>query len=458
MLTNLPELVIDKEKPFKNCQLEREGYANILTQIVSKFYNGGVVAVNGKWGTGKTTFVKMWRQSLENDGFITLYFNVWQDDYITDPLIGFIGQMRDICKTAVDNDKFSKLVDTASKIIVSAVPAILKGITKKYLGEVCANAVYDSISDVADSFKKEIENYQEQRNSIERFRKLLTELVASFGSDKPIVFMVDELDRCNPSYAVKVLERIKHLFDIPNVVFVLSIDKVQLCSSIRGYYGTDAINAEEYLQRFINLEYQLPEPNAEAFCKYLYKHYKYDAISFIHHEKGCFESFSCHLFRKMNLSLREMDRIYAHMRLVLQSYNDRQTIYVSVLLLLIYIRKIDIDFYNQIRNKSLALQDVVNYFESNKFKNIFVFDNKYDNAERYSLFTLVEFLTLYSNNRPNSQRLKLLSPDEKSLAFECNVLNKEKLLDVINNYIVSSSFESISVYFAHIELLTNLKE
>ena len=65
---------------------------------------------------------------------------------------------------------------------------------------------------------------------------------------------MDELDRCNPHYAVKVLERIKHLFCIPNIVFVLSIDKMQLANSVRGYYGSDFINAEEYLKETYNIE------------------------------------------------------------------------------------------------------------------------------------------------------------------------------------------------------------
>lgn len=461
MILNLPELKIEKENPFANCQLGREEYANVLTQIVSRFYEGGVVAINGKWGTGKTTFIRMWKQSLENNGFETLYFNVWQDDYITDPLIGLIAQMRKMCKTEENNEKFSKVVDSASKILASAVPAFLKGFTKKYLGDVCADAVYDSISNVTDSFKKEIEDYQEQRNSIEGFRQLLTEFVASFGSGKPVIFMVDELDRCNPSFAVKVLERIKHLFDIPNVVFVLSIDKVQLCSSIRGYYGTDAINAEEYLQRFINLEYQLPEPNSETFCKYLYKHYQYDTFFTncnlqLLEEGQLFESLSYRLFKKMNLSLREMDRIYAHMRLVLLSYDKRQILYPSVLLLLFYIKKTDLELYNQIKKRNLSLQDLIDRFESNRFKDIFVFDNSYDHSARHSLFVLIEFIYLYSNAGLGSQQLKVLSEDGKSLAFECKVMDKEKIFELTHLFTVS--FDSISLLFPHIELLTGLKD
>lgn len=461
MILNLPELIIEEGKPFMNCQLGREEYANILTQIVSRFHEGGVVAINGKWGTGKTTFVRMWKQSLEDNGFKTLYFNVWQDDYITDPLIGLIGQMRTMCESGDDNERFSKIVDVASKILTSAFPAILKGVVKKCVGDECADVVYDSINGVTDSYKKEIENYQNQRNSVEGFRQLVAEYVASFGSDKPVIFVVDELDRCNPGYSVKVLERIKHLFDIPNVVFVLSIDKVQLCSSIRGYYGTDAINAEEYLQRFINLEYQLPEPNPETFCKYLYKHYQYDTFftncNYQLLEEGrLFESLSLRLFKKMNLTLREMDRVYAHMRLVLLSYDKRQMFQPAVLLLLIYIKKIDLDFYNQIKKRNLSLQELVDCFESNRFKDIFVFDNPNDHSARQSLFVLVELIYLYSSAGLESQQFKVLSDDGKSLAFNCKVLDKEKILK--NAHLFTLSYNSMSHLFAHVELLTGLKE
>ena len=68
MISKLPEPIIDKEKPFKNCKLDRQQYADILTKVVSQNH-GCVFAIDGKWGSGKTTFVKMWKQSLVNQHF-----------------------------------------------------------------------------------------------------------------------------------------------------------------------------------------------------------------------------------------------------------------------------------------------------------------------------------------------------------------------------------------------------
>ena len=74
MISKLPEPIIDKEKPFKNCKLDRQQYADILTKVVSQNH-GCVFAIDGKWGSGKTTFVKMWKQSLVNQHFHVLYFH-----------------------------------------------------------------------------------------------------------------------------------------------------------------------------------------------------------------------------------------------------------------------------------------------------------------------------------------------------------------------------------------------
>lgn len=86
---------------------------------------------------------------------------------------------------------------------------------------------------IADSFDKVIDDFVEQCQSMEEFRKALENLVEFIAQDgKPLIFIIDELDRCNPRFAVKVLERVKHLFSVPNIVFILSIDKTQLCHSI----------------------------------------------------------------------------------------------------------------------------------------------------------------------------------------------------------------------------------
>lgn len=87
----------------------------------------------------------------------------------------------------------------------------------------------------------------------------------------PIVIIIDELDRCRPDYAVKTLETLKHFFDIPGFVFILSIDEKQLKSSVKKLFGTD--NFDGYKRKFINNSFILPKPNREDFTNYLYDIY-----------------------------------------------------------------------------------------------------------------------------------------------------------------------------------------
>src|SRR5690606_20239966 len=128
----------------------------------------------------------------------------------------------------------------------------------------------------SDVFENEVEDYEKKKKSISDFRQSLSEFIATTNDGKPLIFIVDELDRCRPDYAVSILEQIKHFCCVPNFVFVLSIDKEQLGCAIKGVYGSGDIDAEEYLRRFIDIEYSIPEPDVDVFYKYLYDYFKYD--------------------------------------------------------------------------------------------------------------------------------------------------------------------------------------
>ena len=102
----------------------------------------------------------------------------------------------------------------------------------------------------------------------------MLQIVAS-ESEKPIVIIVDELDRCRPSYAVEFLEVIKHFFDIVGLVFVLGVDKRQLASSVKSLFGHE-LDFDEYYRKFAHRNVTLPVKSQEAtahFCKQLVNEY-----------------------------------------------------------------------------------------------------------------------------------------------------------------------------------------
>ena len=85
------------------------------------------------------------------------------------------------------------------------------------------------------------------------------------ATGRPMVFIIDELDRCRPTFAIELLERVKHIFDVPNMVFAFGINRDELCSSLQSIYGN--IDADVYLRRFFDMEFTLPQADSEKFAR-----------------------------------------------------------------------------------------------------------------------------------------------------------------------------------------------
>lgn len=81
--------------------------------------------------------------------------------------------------------------------------------------------------------------------------------------------MIDELDRCRPSYAVELLEIAKHIFAADRIVFVLAINRDQLAHAVKALYGIE-FDAEAYLRRFFDLDFHLPVPELDDFITKLF--------------------------------------------------------------------------------------------------------------------------------------------------------------------------------------------
>jgi hypothetical protein len=466
MKCKLDKLEIPANQPFKNCKLDREKYAEILKTIITTYQKGFVLAINGKWGTGKTTFVEMWKAYLELDGFHTLYFNAWENDFISDPLVGLLGELKKMNSQEKAEAALTSVINTAGKIVLKAAPAMFKGVVKRYAGEEIVDILCDGIEEGASMLKKEIENYESQKYSLKQFRDELETYVDEVCDKKPLIFIIDELDRCNPHYAVKTLERIKHLFNIPNIVFVLSIDKEQLSNSIRGYYGSDLIEADEYLKRFIDIEYILPAPNIGQFCNYLYDYYGFDSYEKARDSRdGLKDSFlviANILFMYKSLSLRQIEKIFTHIRLSLNMYNYNQIIYSDLVCLLTYLRICESDCYDKINYKSYSIQELIDQIETIIPKQIFnVESNASHSPNRYFYFTLALLLRCYVysyQNSDNNDKLltRTLVPQSKlEINFNVKIINKELLAETLEWAYERNKIIPLSYFTNKIDLLEN---
>ena len=122
----LKEVEINAQAPFAHDALSRQKSAEILTSVVDVYGQSGcVMALNGEWGSGKTTFVKMWQVYMENLNYKTIYFNAWESDYMKDPLVAFVSELQ-VLNT--DKSKALKVAASIGRIILAVSSSIVKNI------------------------------------------------------------------------------------------------------------------------------------------------------------------------------------------------------------------------------------------------------------------------------------------------------------------------------------------
>ncbi|MEK7718677.1 MAG: P-loop NTPase fold protein [Bacteroidota bacterium] len=454
------DIIVDPEHPFANCKLGREQYATILTSLIGSYAEGFVLTINNEWGTGKTTFVKMWQRQLIIEGFKTLYFNAWENDFENSALTALMSELSSLKEKGTAN-LFKKVLKNGTILTKSVLPILLKAAMAKYLDKKVVKELFEGVADSSnDMLQTQIQEYTSKKVGLKEFKISLEEFVQKSSIGKPIVFIIDELDRCRPDYAVDVLEKVKHFFGVPGIVFVLSIDKTQLGNAIRGVYGSDRLNADEYLRRFIDVEYSIPEPDTEIFCKYLFDYFELDKFFLEHNRKqyrefqydrGSFIDFSINLFRNAKLTLRQMEKIFVHSRIALNCFHSINYLFPKPFLFLIFLRDMHFDVYNKIKAQKYNIQEFVEVFES------LIPNNLEELAMNQFLYTEAELLCLYDNMKPYGKRMLYSNNEGIEVKINTSSAINVKIIDTIKTIRSDSALleNKISFLFDKIDLLDN---
>lgn len=374
---------IDASEPFECDLLKRKEEIQNLSLLISNIQTPSVIAIDSRWGTGKTTFVKMWEQYLRLQETPSLYFNAWETDFSEDPLVSFLGEMNDGLAKYLDKDPKNKVVWEKTKVVGShlakrSVPALIKLLTAGALD--LDKAIEDELSKVAGALAGDaLDNYLEQKKAIQEFHEQLSEFVDTLSKQQKLVIFVDELDRCRPIYAIELLERIKHLFNTKGIIFVLSMDKQQLSHSIKSVYG-DGIDSVGYLRRFIDLEYQLKQPNRVDYIQALVHAYELDKVfdANIDPDYGKVEleqmtsAFDL-LADPLDLSLREIEQFLGFINIVLRSHSQERNQFPALLVFLVLAKHFAPEAYWRYISDSGTPSELVEYLhqlvpEEHRFK------------------------------------------------------------------------------------------
>lgn len=326
------------------------------------------IAINGSWGSGKTFFIKQCKLMLDNaqncsdsevkkaidtlcpdkdhlekiqrKPFRTVYYNAWEHDSDEDPIVSLIQ-----CFATAG---WSKTVREVLLGSVSIVKSIVKVTTQV------------DLSSLTDFLKGKMDKQEDLEHLKKKFNDTLNKLAPDNG--KLIVF-VDELDRCKPTYTIKLLERIKHYFNNPNVTFIFAVDLEQLQYTVNRYYGNE-FDGYQYLDRFFDLVISLPDPDLDKYFDntkgILEAAYHFDQFD---PKESYYYCFCKELIDRFSFSIRQINHFYLRtnsatynlidstikpkMNTMKSENNGRFIIYEFVLPLMIALSQENIEQYNK---------------------------------------------------------------------------------------------------------------
>lgn len=254
----VPEPVIDVSNPWSDDTLRRASLAGTLTTLIRNQQGPLTISINGSWGSGKTFFLQRWQAQLTSEKVPTFYYNAWNDDFGSDPLIPILAKITALQPTAkaVAAESFA----LARQNLVPTLQEHLGNFLKARYG-------FDPYGLFRNNPDAALDDYAQLRGHRDKLRHALSDWSEALtaGDSSPAICFVDELDRCRPTYAIELLERIKHILNIPRLVFVFGLNQVELEKSIGAVYGP--IDCSSYLRRFFDIVLSLPRPDPTTYIK-----------------------------------------------------------------------------------------------------------------------------------------------------------------------------------------------
>ena len=202
-------------------------------------------------------------------------------------------------------------------------------------------------------------NWRNLRRALKSLRGKLGEKLASLSCLLWMSWIV-----AGQTFALEVLERVKHLFSVRHVVFVFGVNKTELEKSIQSVYGD--IDAEGYLRRFFDISLTLPSAHVGDYCALLLK--RYDLRRALSGGwGGALDDFFIGLVSHMGLSLREVEHAVRLLRYAVNARRESNKMLSSMdaqgIALLILLKLSDASLYSEFVARKCGCGKVVDHFD-----------------------------------------------------------------------------------------------
>ncbi len=245
-------------------KLNRMNFVANLKRIIDKKIEDGTgfsLALDGPWGSGKTFIVNMLDEVVKEQ-YLVIKYNCWKYDYYEEPVVAIMSVIADTLNKIAAEDHPPSFVNKDSfrnlaKFLMGTVAELVKAATRIDINKIIELGQGVIKEEYKDAISKDFDSKDTLSQAIEITQKALSHAHA----EKKVLFIVDELDRCLPEYAIKVLERLHHVNEGTPFVSLLSINKDELGGSIAKVFGRNGQSeqfTDYYLQKFINIIISVP--------------------------------------------------------------------------------------------------------------------------------------------------------------------------------------------------------
>ncbi len=360
-------------------EFNRKLTAEKLIKLLNSEIRVSPIIIDGSWGSGKSEFCKKLINLIitkDDLNFKPLYLNAYKYDNSDDPFLMLISGISSLIeKKEIKKDIITQAIPVLKVLGKIGGKATMNWILQQNINginEDITKAISDHSGDVIErSIKKLFEDFEKVDDNL----KLLKKSLGKITKEKKLIIFIDELDRCKPTFALSLLEKVKHVFDIQGVQFVFTTNMKQLCAIVRQQYG-EQIDAEEYLSKFFYLKIQFS--NITTQNKFNFKNNSFilfdNLLKPLPHFKrnwGYNSSASRMLkefFENDERSLRDAEQYFKNLE-VFNALEGEYTIkennnkgYAILMMLGVYIYTFDTDFSNKILRYQYTKENIAKFF------------------------------------------------------------------------------------------------
>jgi hypothetical protein len=273
MFERIEPPVLDTKDPWSGALFRRKEYADTLCALLKKTSRSSVIGINAPYGFGKTFFLQRLREQIKNESGWVIYVNAWEYDYLESPLFALLDALK---VAAAESPQSDKIMTNLSKVGKALAPTIVKAVSKKateyVLGTEGSKDIAEVIADASGKTAEAIINGLLKEETTHRMLNTLREEIRTFVrgniNDKSnynnLIIIIDELDRAKPNFSIRLLEAIKHIFTLSDVIFLIGCDRSVLVSSAQHEYGM-SLPIDGYMRRLFDYWIDLPPPDSRGY-------------------------------------------------------------------------------------------------------------------------------------------------------------------------------------------------